>query len=129
LHLPVYGTKRIGPDNPSHFRRLERHLQVARKSKDEQRIRNAEFDLQSLPIRYSFAQEVRLYQEEASQERSEVGEPTGRHLAPHWRRGHYRMQAYGPGLSQRRRIAVPAVLVNGHLFLNDPSQTSTRYHS
>jgi hypothetical protein len=54
---------------------------------------------------------------ETAEERAERGEATGRVVAPHWRRGHYRMQACGPGLSQRRPIAVPAVLVNVHLFL------------
>jgi hypothetical protein len=38
------------------------------------------------------------------------------------------MQACGPGLSQRRRVAVPAVLVNGHLFVGDRADASATYH-
>jgi hypothetical protein len=37
------------------------------------------------------------------------------HNQPHWRRGHHRMQACGPGRQQRRLIWVEAVRVNGHL--------------
>jgi hypothetical protein len=48
-------------------------------------------------------------------------------VAPHRRRGHYRMQACGPGLTLRRRIAVAAVLVNGHLFLGERAEASATY--
>lgn len=35
-----------------------------------------------------------------------------RHVRPHWRRGHFRMQAYGPGLQERKVIWIEPVLVN-----------------
>ena len=37
---------------------------------------------------------------------------TGRHLATHFRRGHFRQQAYGPERSLRKRIFVAPVVVN-----------------
>lgn len=37
---------------------------------------------------------------------------TGKHLATHFRRGHYRRQPYGPERSLRKRIFVPPVVVN-----------------
>jgi hypothetical protein len=49
-------------------------------------------------------------------------------VAPHWRRWHYRLQACGRGLGQRRRIAVAGVLVNSRLLVGDSSQTSVTYH-
>jgi hypothetical protein len=128
LMVMVYGASRVGPDNQGHVRRLERHVQAARKSGNVERLKNAEFDLRSVPIRYRFAQDVRLYRTELSRDRADGGEPTGRTLSPHWRRGHYRMQPYGPGLTQRRRIAVPAVLVNCHLFVGDRAEASATYH-
>lgn len=38
--------------------------------------------------------------------------PTGRQLAPHVRRGHWRRQRYGPGRSQVRRVRIAPVAVN-----------------
>lgn len=40
-------------------------------------------------------------------------------VAPHWRRGHWREQAYGQRLSLRKRILIRPTLVNGH-DLADP---------
>jgi hypothetical protein len=129
LMVMVYGSARVGPENPSHQRRLERHLHVARRSGDPQRAAAAAFDLQALPIRYEFAQEVRLYRVETPADTVREPGHTGRTMAPHWRRGHYRMQACGPSLSQRRRIAVAAVLVNSRLLVGDTCLTSVTYHS
>ena len=39
-------------------------------------------------------------------------EPSGRHLRLHRRRGHWKMQAYGPGSAGRKRIFVASYLVN-----------------
>jgi hypothetical protein len=36
----------------------------------------------------------------------------GYRLSPHWRRGHWKMQAYGEGLSLRRRILIAPYPVN-----------------
>jgi hypothetical protein len=129
LMTMVYGLTRVGPANSSQRQRLERHVISARKSGDAERLRNAEFDLQSLPIRYRFSQDVHLYRLEDVPERAAGGAPTGPVVAPHWRRGHYRMQACGPGLTLRRRIAVPAVLVNGHLFLGERAEASATYRT
>lgn len=40
------------------------------------------------------------------------GSVTGMGVAPHWRRGHFRMQAYGVGNQQRKLIFVAPVLVH-----------------
>ncbi len=37
------------------------------------------------------------------------------------------MQACGQGRSERKRIAIPAVLVNGHLFLGSVADTMATY--
>ena len=44
----------------------------------------------------------------------EPGEPTGRHLRPHRRRGHWKLQPYGPGRSERKRLFVSSYLVNAN---------------
>lgn len=43
------------------------------------------------------------------------GRPTGRTVAPHLRRGHWRRQWYGPGKLQMKRVRIPPVLVNAGL--------------
>ena len=42
-------------------------------------------------------------------------EPTGKTVAPHVRRGHWRRQRYGEGNAQVRRIRIAPLLVNAHL--------------
>jgi hypothetical protein len=40
---------------------------------------------------------------------------TGRSVSPHWRRGHTRQQAYGPGRQEHRVIRIPPTLVRADL--------------
>lgn len=76
----------------------------------------ARWDYESLPIRYEFAQKVVLYTHEKQAEGTSSGGHPGHPVKPHWRRGHLRNQRYGHGLTLVKRIAIPAVLVNAHLF-------------
>lgn len=45
--------------------------------------------------------------------KSKDAEPSGFHKRIHWRRGHYRLQKYGVGLTQEKRIWIEPVLVGG----------------
>ena len=75
----------------------------------------ADIDLLTHPMRFAFAEEVVVYSREAVDgDRNGVG---GWTVKPHWRRGHWRLQPCGPGRSERRRIAIPSVLVNGQLLV------------
>jgi len=38
-----------------------------------------------------------------------------------------RSQVCGPGRQERRRVAIPSVLVNGHLFVGSPADTVATY--
>lgn len=53
-------------------------------------------------------------------------EPHGTHAAPkpHWRRGHWKMQAHGPQHSLRKRILIRPVFVRGFAFTGDMSKTN-----
>jgi hypothetical protein len=121
-----YGVRCLGPANPSDYERLKRYAQLARKRGREQRER-AEAELWTAPVRYAFAQEVTLYQWEPGKVRAAGNGAGGWTVTPHWRRGHWRSQACGPGRSERRRVAIPSVLVNGHLFLGAAVDTVARY--
>ncbi len=48
------------------------------------------------------------------------GEQPGWKVKPHCRRGHYRMQKHGPGLTLRTRIRIAPVFVNAHLMTGGP---------
>lgn len=74
----------------------------------------------------SFDQEVKLHR---VQNNGHTGESTGtgNSKPPHWRKGHWAMQAHGPGMSLRKRILRPPVLVRADLFFGDLGDTSTTY--
>jgi hypothetical protein len=126
LMATAYGVKCLGPANPSHYERLKRHALLARKRGKEQQEK-AELEVRTTPIRYTFAQEVTLYQKETTTHHDQAVEKGGWTVTPHWRRGHWRAQPCGPGRSERRRVAIPAVLVNGHLFLGSAADTMATY--
>jgi hypothetical protein len=126
LMATAYGVRCLGPVNPSHHERLKRHAKLARKRGKEQQEK-AEMELKTAPLRYAFAQEVTLYQKEPGEVREGANGNGGWTVSPHWRRGHWRSQVCGPGRQERRRVAIPSVLVNGHLFLGSPADTVTTY--
>jgi hypothetical protein len=126
LLATAYGVTCLGPANPSHYERLTRHAHLARKRGREQRER-AEIEVQTAPVRYAFAQEVTLYRREPGEVREGGNGAGGWTVSPHWRRGHWRSQPCGHGRSERRRLAIPSVLVNGHLFVGSPADTVATY--
>jgi hypothetical protein len=125
LMATAYGVRCLGPANPSHFERLKRYAKLARKRGREQQEK-AEMEVRMMPVRYAFAQEVTLYQKEPVTGQHGNGEG-GWTVSPHWRRGHWRWQPCGVGRVERRRVAIPSVLVNAHLFAGAPSDTVATY--
>jgi hypothetical protein len=126
LMATAYGVRCLGPSNPSYYERLKRHVKAAHK-RGRESVEKAEMELRTAPVCYAFAQEVTLYQKEAAAEDCEASGRAGWTVSPHWRRGHWRFQACGPGRAERRRVAIPAVLVNARLFAGAPSDTQTVY--
>ena len=126
LMATAYGVRCLGPSNPSHHERLKRYAKLSRK-RGRERQEQAEAELRSSPVRYAFAQEVTLYQKEQVTDHLEGGEKGGWTVTPHWRRGHWRAQPCGAGRQERRRVAIPSVLVNSHLFVGAASDTVATY--
>jgi hypothetical protein len=124
LMATAYGVRNLGPANPSHYERLKKHSKVARKRGRE--VEKADLEVRLVPMRYAFAQEVTLYRREQTTEHHGNGNG-GWTVSPHWRRGHWRFQACGPGRQERRRVAIPSLLVNGHLFVGAMSDTVATY--
>jgi hypothetical protein len=126
LLATAYGVRCLGPANPSHYERLKRYAKLAGKRGREQQTK-AELELRMAPVRYAFAQEVQLYHRETEEVQAPEQGTSGWTVAPHWRRGHWRSQPVGPARQERRRVAIPSVLVNAHLFLGAPSDTLATY--
>jgi hypothetical protein len=124
LYVNDFGHKREGPDNPKHHTRLQHFVDVARKSKDPRRLAKAQRELKSHPIVYSITQDVRL-KVRKDRQRSHV---TGRHVEPHWRRGHHRQQRHGKGLTEKKRIWIFPTQVNWNFFDGDSKDTSVILH-
>lgn len=128
LLLTMYGSKRLGVDNPSHEERLKRYLEKAKRGKGKGDVERAQRDLNQLPVIYGFAQEVDLTRRE-KMVFPDDSEPTGRRLHPHWRSGHIRTQHYGTKHSESKLIYIAPVMVNAHLMLGRPADTLTVYRS
>lgn len=106
LLLDEVGIRRCGPESINNYNQLVKWC--AKKNKHTPRNKIA---LQAEPIVYTIDRSpVNLVRIEG--DTMTANDPTGRKVASHWRRGHYRMQPCGPQSSQRKRIRVPPVLVN-----------------
>jgi len=123
LIATAYGVRNLGPANPSHYERLKKYAKLARKRGQEQQAK-ADMELRLAPVKYAFALEVTLFLREFGSP-SESNGNGGWTVSPHWRRGQWRWQACGTGRQERRRVAIPSVLVNSHLFLGSAAADST----
>jgi hypothetical protein len=118
------GARRLGPANPSHFKRLAERV---RKNKKHNKDRQDRAELQAAPVLYAFDREVTLFHKEPGAGAHGGGNGEGAKKAPHWRRGHWRSQPVGEGRRQRKLVMIPSVLVNADRFLGAPSDTTTTY--
>jgi hypothetical protein len=126
LMATAYGVRCLGPANRSHYERLKKYALLARRRGREQEAKG-EMGVRLMPLQYAFAQEVTLDQHEAGDVRSGENGTGGWTVTPHWRRGHWRSQPCGTGRQERRPVAIPCVLVNGHRFLGNPADTAATY--
>jgi len=120
LLLDEFGTKRVGPQNPSHYDRLQR-----RSKKKTGHEKDAELELKMHPIVYTIDQTPVLYTRKVVTDKE--AKDTGEQVHPHLRRGHYCNQPYGPNGSLRKRIRRPPVFVNSHLFLGNMTDVKVTY--
>lgn len=128
LMTTYYGVRDIGPANSSHFIRTKDRLTRAVKRGEKDLIELNQRALWKIPYCYGFTQTAPLFTK-ASTPKQPGQSPDGSsgHLKPHWRRGHWRRQRYGPASSLSKVIAVPAVFVNSDFALGGAAATSTTY--
>jgi hypothetical protein len=115
LLLDEVGIKKEGPACPSEYAQLVKWCQKKTKHTAKNKVQ-----LQAQPIVYGLEkQPTDLIRIVGSVDQLPAAE-TGRIVSPHSRRGYYRMQPHGPGSTLRKRIRIPATIVNKHLLLEGP---------
>lgn len=126
LLLADFGCKHLGAVNPSHHRRLEHFVKAAGK-RGGRGLDQARRQLRLSAQLYGFPQDIVLHDEEArTAEAVDPSEPH-EHRRPHWRRGHWKTHAHGPGRAERKRLFIKPVLVNRHLLRGDDGPPETTY--
>lgn len=115
------GSKCHGPLNPKHYARLQKY------AKGDVDPAKARFEMRMHPIIYSIEQNIELYKVSDGPLTDREGEPTGRTVSPHWRKGYYRRQRHGPQNTLTKRVRIPAVFVKKDLFLGDMVNTVSTY--
>jgi hypothetical protein len=117
LLLMDRGCCNLGPDNRTAAERLDRQIDKARRRGDAEMLDRNLAERATIPTLFGLAnppERIIVVADRATV--SGEGEAIGRLQSPHWRRGHWRMQAYGPGMTLRRRVLIRPVLVNSHLL-------------
>lgn len=121
LFLDTFGMTKIGPQNPSYYRRLEKY---AKGTKNPQQ---AQLELRTHPIIYGFKQKIKLRCVPKTERIP--GVQIGTSDWHGWRRGHWKMQVHGPRNSLRKRIHIEAYYVGADKILDgDLSKTEVSYH-
>jgi hypothetical protein len=117
LLLDEVGCHLVGPDSPNKYSELVRTSQRNKVFK-----KNNKINVRTHPMVYAIDREVQLVKIVKNESELPAATPadTGRTLSPHNRRGYYRMQPHGPANSLRKRIRIPAVIVNKHLLSGPP---------
>jgi len=109
----------LDPDAREKYRRL------ARKENQKKRDRAQSFVLSDVSL-IQFEQNIDFYDTQAIG--NGESESTGRHVKPHWRRGHWRMQAHGHQFSLRKRLFVKPLMVRKEMFVGEMSNTTVVYN-
>jgi len=116
LLMTNYGFDRVPDDRE----KVKRKLKYSKKPLEKLRLRA---HLNDMPFCYEIRQSIKLYH--GSNESNGDGEGSAKR--PHWRRGHWRMQAVGPQWKSRRLTFIPPVLIHGEKFLGPKNKVSAEY--
>lgn len=124
MMMTTLGVNVKGPVDPNEYYKRKKKLN----KKDPEEVKKAKNLLNSTVYEIQFSQNVKFYEEEEEHIRSEnLSEEERKSPKVHWRRGHWRMQACGPKLSERKAIFVKPILVRGKFFVGDLKNTSVTY--
>jgi hypothetical protein len=126
LFLTEFGCTHLGAVNEPHYQRLRRLLRTSQRR--GRGVQEARRNLRLAPQLYGFAQAIVLHDEERQTDPDPIEPAHSIPRRPHWRRGHWKMHAHGPGRNLRRRLFIKPVLVNRHL-MDDEGRWPTTYRT
>lgn len=117
--LLMHGGYKSEPSHPEHLKKCRERMR--KKPLDSTRreidthVYNVRLD-REIVVRKTVVREI-----------GESGDDTGRSPSPHWRRGHWAHQRYGPGRKEVKLILRPAVFVLERKFMGNKADMSTQY--
>lgn len=127
--LTIAGCRVVGPADRKQLATIKKGLRRSNRGTNS-RLRLAK---QAIPTVITFDQSIEydLFEAKVSKPRgeSESTEAKGVSKTPHWRRGHFRRQRFGPGRSQVRLQFIRPVLVNKPLFQGEQADSAVTYKS
>lgn len=112
-----FGHSRPVPANQEHFDKLKQRME---KNPDE----SNRLELKSVAKYFTLKQSTVIRE---TPERRESGTGTHASPEPHWRRGHWRMQVFGKGREQRKRLFIRPIFVRGDAFAGNRGATRAEY--
>jgi len=123
LLMTVYGV-RINLSNNEAIRKQQKlaRSKNARKAERAKRL----LDEKVAVYLCEFEQNIKLYDTDKSEASKEYGD-SRESPAPHWRRGHFKMQPYGPKAELRKKIFIKPILVMASNFAGDLADTAVTY--
>lgn len=124
LLLTHYGCRDMGPANKDYHKRLTDSL-AKKNLPDAARAAN-EKAVARIPRLYAIDQFIKLRERRELESAREPGSGDTVKVSPHWRRGHWAMQPYGPHNSLRKRIYRSEIFV-GLGDADEPPDTTVTY--
>lgn len=124
MALVLGGCKVQGPLSGSH----DKHVRALKNPKANIKKKERARDYMLAPVYViGFEQETSFYDIEHEPATGDNREGSHASPKPHWRRGFYRKQHYGPQNSLTKVVYIKPVMVMKHLFVGDVSNTSATY--
>ena len=127
LMMTMLGVRVIGPINSTQQKVDKQNRAVKNDKANSRKKLQSQKLLASTVYLCEFEQNIDFYEVKEAPE--QIGKTiSGRNSPrPHWRRGHYKMQPYGPQLALRKLTFIKPVLVMSRNFTGDTSSTQVTY--
>lgn len=124
----TYGTEWKKLDPTKIEKQVRQRFKTQAHGKDKSAAGKARLLLGTLPEIFQFDQKIKAF-DVAQPETFDDSEPDGTYRKTHWRRGHWRQQAIGPGRKLHEPRWIRPTLVNAEQFKGDLKDTMTTYIS
>ena len=98
---------------------------IAKGDRPSRNGQTASMRLSQMPMLLTLNREVKLWH--THDNNRTAGEPTGREMPFHWRRGHWRKAKVGVGRTETKLVFVKPCMVRGDLLTTTPDTTTTIY--